>query len=79
MIANEQELNRRTMSSNVDDRTLHELYMWPFADSVHANVAAIMCSYNRLNGSWACESEPVMVGLVKEGLNFPGYIVRQIF
>ena len=63
------------MSSNVDDRTLHELYMWPFADAVHANVAAIMCSYNRVNGSWACESEAVMMGLVKEGLEFPGYIV----
>lgn len=54
-ILNEQELNRETMSSNLDDRTMHELYLWPFADAVHANVASVMCSYNKINGTWACE------------------------
>lgn len=48
-ILNEQELNRDTMSSTVDDRTMHELYLWPFADAVHANVASVMCSYNKIN------------------------------
>ncbi len=48
-ILNEQELNRETMSSTVDDRTMHELYLWPFADAVHANVASVMCSYNKIN------------------------------
>lgn len=54
-ILNEQELNRETMSSNVDDRTLHELYLWPFADAVHSEVVSVMCSYNKINGTWACE------------------------
>ena len=75
VIGNEQELNRRTMSANIDDRTLHELYMWPFADAIHANVTSVMCSYNRVNGTYACESKAVMAGLVKEGLDFPGFIV----
>ena len=44
-VANEQELKRETMSSNVDDRTMHELYLWPFADAIKANVATVMCSY----------------------------------
>ncbi|GAW26210.1 putative glycoside hydrolase family 3 protein [Rosellinia necatrix] len=48
-ILNEQELNRDTMSSTVDDRTMHELYLWPFADAVHSNVASVMCSYNKIN------------------------------
>lgn len=48
-ILNEQELNREIMSSTVDDRTMHELYLWPFADAVHANVASVMCSYNKIN------------------------------
>ncbi|KAM7217010.1 Glycosyl hydrolase family 3 C-terminal domain containing protein [Rhypophila decipiens] len=63
------------MSSNVDDRTMHELYLWPFADAVHSNVASVMCSYNKLNGSWACESDKAQNQLLKTELGFQGYIV----
>ncbi len=35
------------LSSNIDDTTMHELYLWPFADAVRAGVGSIMCSYNR--------------------------------
>lgn len=31
-------------SSNIDDRTIYELYLWPFMDAVHAGTGAIMCS-----------------------------------
>lgn len=31
------------VGANVDDRTLHELYLWPFAESVKAGVGSIMC------------------------------------
>jgi beta-glucosidase len=74
-ILNEQELGRETMSSNPDDRTLHELYLWPFADSVRANVASVMCSYNKINGTWACESSDVMTRILKQELGFPGFVV----
>ncbi|KAH9889678.1 glycoside hydrolase family 3 protein [Xylariomycetidae sp. FL2044] len=74
-ILNEQELNRETMSSTVDDRSMHELYLWPFADAVHANVASVMCSYNKINGTWACENPYVMDTLLKEELGFPGYVM----
>jgi len=40
-------------SSNIDDITLHELYLWPFADAVRAGTASIMCSYNQINNSYA--------------------------
>lgn len=39
------------MSSRVDDRSMHELYLWPFADSVKAGVSSVMCSYNKINGT----------------------------
>jgi beta-glucosidase len=42
-IGNEQEKNRDTMSSAIPDRVMHELYLWPFADAVQANVASVMC------------------------------------
>ncbi|KAI0164574.1 glycoside hydrolase family 3 protein [Xylariaceae sp. FL1272] len=74
-ILNEQELNRETMSSSVDDRTMHELYLWPFADAVHANVASVMCSYNKINGTWACENEGTMDKLLKQELGFQGYVM----
>ncbi|KAI1332325.1 beta-glucosidase 1 [Xylariaceae sp. FL0255] len=74
-ILNEQELNRDTISSTVDDRTMHELYLWPFADAVHANVASVMCSYNKVNGSWACENPATINGLLKEQLGFQGYVM----
>jgi beta-glucosidase len=74
-IGNEQELNRTTITSNIDDRTMHELYLWPFADAVQANVASIMCSYNKLNTTWACENDKVLNGLLKDELKFKGYVM----
>ncbi|KZL67274.1 glycosyl hydrolase family 3 n terminal domain-containing protein [Colletotrichum incanum] len=78
-IANEQELNRETISSNLRDREIHELYLWPFADAVKANVASVMCSYNKVNGTWACENDIVMNKLLKQELGFPGYIMTDWF
>ncbi|KAL0264681.1 hypothetical protein SLS55_000632 [Diplodia seriata] len=74
-IANEQELNRNTISSNLDDRTMHELYLWPFADAVNANVASVMCSYNKLDDVWACENDHILNGLLKDELAFRGYVM----
>ncbi|KAK2002988.1 glycosyl hydrolase family 3 N terminal domain-containing protein [Colletotrichum falcatum] len=74
-IANEQELNRETISSQVGDRALHELYLWPFAEAVKSNVASAMCSYNKVNGTWSCENDMVMKKLLKQELGFPGYIM----
>lgn len=44
-------------------------------NAVKANVASIMCSYNKVNGQWACESDDVMNGLMKTELGFRGYIM----
>lgn len=44
-----------TISSNIDDKTMHELYLWPFADAVRAGVGSIMCSYNQVNNSYSCQ------------------------
>jgi beta-glucosidase len=55
---------------------MHELYLWPFADAVRANVASVMCSYNKLNGTWACENDKVLNGLLKHELDFKGYVMR---
>ncbi|KAJ2894532.1 beta-glucosidase [Zalerion maritima] len=64
-----------SISSNIDDRTMHEIYLWPFANAVHANVAAVMCSYQRINGSYACQNSKAQNGLLKGELGFQGYIM----
>jgi len=46
------EMSSNAVSSNIDDRTMHELYMWPFANAVKARAASFMCSYQRINGSY---------------------------
>lgn len=69
------EVGQEAVSSNVDDRTLHELYLWPFANAVHAKVSAMMCSYNRINGSYACQNSKVQNGILKGELGFQGYIM----
>lgn len=74
-VANEQELNRETMSSNVDEKTMHELYLWPYYDAVHSGVAAAMCSYNKLDGTWACENDQVMNKFLKEEMGYRGYVM----
>ncbi|KAF2738686.1 beta-glucosidase [Polyplosphaeria fusca] len=63
------------ISANIDDRTMHELYLWPFANAVRAKAASIMCAYQRLNGSYACENSKVQNGLLKEELGFQGYVM----
>ena len=74
-IANEQERNRETMSSNVPDRVLHELYAWPFADAFKSNVASVMCSYNKINSTWACENEGILNKILKDQLGFRGHVL----
>ncbi|KAL3469791.1 glycosyl hydrolase family 3 N terminal domain-containing protein [Aspergillus californicus] len=66
---------QEAVSSNIDDRTLHELYLWPFANAVRARAASFMCSYQRLNGSYACENSKALNGLLKEELGFQGYVM----
>ncbi|KAE9976589.1 hypothetical protein EG328_002550 [Venturia inaequalis] len=62
-------------SSNINDRTMHELYLWPFYNAVRAGVASVMCSYNRVNGSQACQNSKALNGLLKQELGFQGYVV----
>lgn len=73
-ILNDQELNRNTGSSNVDSRTLHEIYLWPFARSVDSGVGSIMCAYNLANGTHACEDDYLLNTVLKGELRFKGFV-----
>ncbi|KKA30906.1 hypothetical protein TD95_002622 [Thielaviopsis punctulata] len=74
-ILNEQQTSRTSMSSNIDDRTFHELYLWPFAEAIQSNVNVIMCSANKVNGTWACENKRLLTDIIRGELGFRGYII----
>jgi beta-glucosidase len=63
------------VSSNLDDKTLHELYLWPFADAVRAGTGSIMCSYNKVNNSQACQNSYLQNYILKGELGFQGFIM----
>ncbi|KAF9515677.1 glycoside hydrolase family 3 protein [Hydnum rufescens UP504] len=76
-IGNQQESFRYSESSVIDQRTLQEKYVYPFRRAVDAGVACVMCSYNRVNGTYACENPALIgeTGLLKGQLGFKGYVV----
>jgi len=74
-IANEQEHYRTTSSSNVDDRTAHELYALPFLHSVRAGVGSFMCSYNLVNDTYACENDRTINQILKGEFKYKGFIM----
>ncbi|KAH9178040.1 glycoside hydrolase family 3 protein [Lactarius sanguifluus] len=74
-INNEQEHNRTQSSSNVDDRTQHEIYAAPFLRSVMAGVASVMCSYNLVDGVYACDNNSTLNGILKSEFGFQGFVM----
>lgn len=78
-IGSEQETQRHDISSNIDDRTLHELYLWPFAEAVKAGTASILCSYNRINQTHSCENSDLLNRILKKELGFQGYVMSDFF
>ncbi|KAJ3747013.1 glycoside hydrolase family 3 protein [Lentinula detonsa] len=74
-INNEQEHYRTLESSNVDDRTQHELYAHPFLKAVMAGVTSVMCSYNLINGTYACENDKMINDILKREFGFQGFVM----
>jgi beta-glucosidase len=58
----------------VDDQTLHEVYMAPFAAASAAGVASIMCSYNKINGQYACGNGALLQGVLRRQIGFQGFV-----
>jgi beta-glucosidase len=75
-VANDQELDRQLSSSNVDDRTLHELDGLAFEVAItRSNPAGVMCSYNQINGIYACENPNTLTKYLKDELGYQGFVV----
>jgi beta-glucosidase len=58
----------------VDEQTLHEVYVAPFEAAVRAGVASVMCSYNHVNGPYACANSSTLTHILRDELGFRGYV-----
>lgn len=76
LAVNNQETERRTISAEVDPRTLHEIYLPAFETAVkEAGVWAVMCAYNRVNGIYACEHEGLLDRILRRQWGFRGLVM----
>ncbi|GKT50491.1 putative beta-glucosidase D [Colletotrichum spaethianum] len=86
-LLNEQETNRSSSlsssstsvySSNADDKTIHELYGWPFADGVQAGMMAVMCGMTRVNDTLSCENNDLISAVLKKEMGYLGLVFPDV-
>jgi beta-glucosidase len=74
--ANNQEYQRLTISSEVDERTLREIYLSAFETAVKkAKPWTVMCAYNKLNGTYCSENHRLLMDILKDEWGFEGFVV----
>lgn len=71
---NNREFSRYWLSSEVDERTLREIYLRPFEIALEAKPWTVMCSYNLVNGERMSENK-TLYNLLREEMGFDGVIV----
>lgn len=75
-LANNQEHRRMTSSSNIDERTLREIYLTAFESPiVDGKPWSVMCSYNRVNGVQVSESYRFLTTVLRNEWGFDGYVL----
>jgi beta-glucosidase len=73
---NDQESGRNAVNVNIDKRSMRESDLLAFEIGVHdGNPSAVMCSYNRVNGDYACENSYLLADLLKKDWKYEGFVV----
>lgn len=73
---NDQENGRNSGNVTIDKRAGHETDLLAFEIGVtKGHPAAVMCSYNRVNGDFACENKWLLTDVLKNGWKFPGFVL----
>lgn len=76
LAANNQEIERMTGSSDIDERTLHEIYLPAFEAAVEkGEVGSVMCSYNKVNSVYGCEHPELLTDVLKKQFGFAGFVM----
>src|ERR1700685_4108374 len=73
---NDQESGRNSVNVNISKRAMRETDLLAFEIGVkEGNPAAVMCSYNRVNGDFACENKYLLTDVLKKDWQFPGFVL----
>jgi len=73
---NDQESGRNSVNVNISERAMRESDLLAFEIGVRdADPAAVMCSYNRVNGDYACENKYLLMDVLKKDWKFKGFVV----
>jgi beta-glucosidase len=73
---NDQETGRNIGNAILDKRTMRESDLLAFEIGIKdSDVQAVMCSYNKINGDWACENNYIMNDFLKKSVGFKGFVL----
>jgi beta-glucosidase len=73
---NDQESGRNAVNVNIDERSARETDLLAFEIGIRdGNPAGVMCSYNRVNGVYACDNKYLLTDLLKKEWKFPGFVL----
>jgi len=73
---NDQESGRNSVNIHIDERAGRESDLLAFEIGVaQGHPAAVMCSYNRVNGDFSCENKYLLTTLLKQDWKFPGFVL----
>jgi beta-glucosidase len=75
-VGNDAEFERYSMSSEIDERPLREIYLVPFEHAVrHGGTLGVMTGYNRLNGQWCSEHRHLLTDILRRQWGFDGFVL----
>src|SRR5258708_1187763 len=73
---NDQESGRNAVNVNIDKRAARESDLLAFEIGLEkSNAVAVMCSYNPVNGDYACENKYLLKDVLKKDWNFKGFVL----
>jgi beta-glucosidase len=73
---NDQESGRNAVNANIDERAARESDLLAFEIALNnTDIAAVMCSYNRVNGDYACENKWLLNDVLKKDWNYKGFVI----
>jgi beta-glucosidase len=79
-VGNDSEFERTTISSEIDARTLRELYLVPFELAVReGGTLGLMTGYNKLNGRYCSEQQQLLQDILRDEWGFDGFVVSDWF